>query len=521
MANGNLMHGFLNDIEMGEEIDPSTIPDTIVEEVVAANNEVVESGKDLEALNAANTELVEINNEMDVALESNAGPAVMRLVLNRYANLKGKLGIPVSGLEADSKSLDVTADDIKNAKEESKGVFAKIGDFISKVWKAIKDGIAKVWAKMKEFWAWLTGKNKKAEEKIIKSEIAKAAVTVAADTTVDLENKEQLDSAVKDEVAKQFPNIKKADELFAAGMSIINMDALRTVRIKPEESKKTLEELMNNRIADKFKVFMKDYLRLLVLTNEYDNTDSIKINPFKEFPDLTCRELQNILNDKSIMTMKPYETIQENIKNNLNKKLSNLTFLNLYSDIRTSENRLVEYFLRVIETEKNDYTSILDLVAHESNKTTERYTKEFSISISNIVNVSYSTNVDTKLIASVINPVNAKGLIVDVAFGLNIPAPKWGDDFKNISMSKDRSINELNVPIKQIMELIDKSLISLNKKKDDSDIADAIKLAKSLSMNVGVLYDAPLKASTLCVNVFSDLANMLDTSYALAELAKK
>jgi len=523
MANGNFMHGFLNDMEMGEEIDPSTTPDTIVEEVVDANNEVIESSKDLKALTNANTELTEINNEMDVALESNAGPAVMRLILNRYANLKSKLGIPVSGLEADSKNLDVTADDVKNAKEESKGVFAKIGDFISKVWKAIKDGIAKVWSKMKEFWAWLTGKNKKAKNQIVKSEIAKAVVNVAADTKVDLENKEELSQAVKKELDKtgitDLPTFKEFDEMMLDPTVVISLDTMKAVRAEPAKAKKTLEDLMNKRIEERFQEISGQFVSSAALTyglNILQGDGVVKLG------DINANDLLDILaSNKNENTKDAKINVGKGIEKVIKRNLSMLNDAEAYitnSDTLCNEGALA--FEKIADREKEECIMISELINNELKKPGDTSTRPISISFNTVVSAKYDRGLSVKLLS----PVYTYNKDIDSAMYLlkELKVPKWTPLGYNVTWEAEVSSKTID-SVKKISEdtikIVDATLKTVESSKDVSRAAAL--LAKQMANNTSILSASFATALNQQSKLFSDVVDMLDITDAIAELAKQ
>lgn len=525
MANGNLMHGFLNDMEMGETIDPSTIPDTIVEEVVAANNEVVESSKDLEALSAANTELIEINNEMDVALESNAGPAVMRLVLNRYANLKSKLGIPVSGLEADSKNLDVTADDVKNAKEESKGVFAKIGDFISKVWKAIKDGIAKVWAKMKEFWAWLTGKNKVAEKKIIKSEIAKAAVNVAADTNIDLENKEELSAAVeervdKKEILKIFDN-KEFDEMMADPTTVVSLDTLKAVRAEPEISKKKLAELMNNKIKNNFDDIAKQLM--LVLPFCFTSSDRELLIEYK---DTDISSLYNSIG--GVQEGHISIAISKKIKEFIKQKTSSIKDIDSLLNLVSFSFVDMSYSLKnMVLAKKDEMIGLSNIITNKINSNELQKIKIFTVDYGYIISTEYLSGNDNRyaMILRSPSPLHSRPVRLDVYELIkNISMPKWKEEtnvnYKDyFPVRNDNVLKEANEASSAITKNIDKLLKLIEAKQNVDNVSIAI--AKEMAEMSSIFSNTLLRSFSKQSDLFSMVSDMLDTKEAIAELAKQ
>lgn len=212
------IHGFENEDVIYADNNNINPEDVDIEQLSAdleAQQQIIleETSKHTSACESLE-ELENTVQDIKTGLESDMDLVSARLLINTLNKQSLKLyarDLQVSGLESDSPKAVLQA-----GLEAGEGMIDAVKQFIANVWSKIKAAFAYVWDKMKEFWAWLTGADKKIEDKKEEIVVITEAINVAKEKGSDIKNAGTNSSNTNETLYRHFKRRSKMGKGFTA-----------------------------------------------------------------------------------------------------------------------------------------------------------------------------------------------------------------------------------------------------------------------------------------------------------------
>lgn len=341
LRNGRTIPGF----ESEDVISADAPIDVDIEQLSAdlenAQATILEESNKYNSALEAMDELENTIGDIEVAMESDVDLVTAQLLvnsLNKHSNVLYGKDLQSAGLQSDSPRNILEAGLL-----DGKGMVNAVKEFIAKVWQKIKNAFSYVWNKMKDFWAWLTGSNKKVEEKLEETIVAAATVQAAENVKEDIKKAEEDIKANRNasDYAKRYMKRKETIKKFKEDEQFKKDNDIKTPITGGKFSGKNVEDLNLDELIEFMEEKNNTQAQIAIID---DVIDAIIIEE-------TSKTLGNLPEEKEIKIIEAAKMITSKGKTIMfayDPKFSKRIVEIINKNIETNKDALVNTILKVL-----------------------------------------------------------------------------------------------------------------------------------------------------------------------------